>query len=69
MIHERDSRIWHKSNGLLRFALYKGLGNAFGRHPLINEYPKSGASWLAQMVAARFFSFRILLSSFTRSKG
>lgn len=50
MITQRDARWWHKLNGALRWGLAHDHGLT-GMRPLVNEYPKSGGSWLAQMLA------------------
>lgn len=49
MIRQRDAKWWMRLNGALRAAMVARL--LPGRHPLVNEYPKSGGSWLAQMLA------------------
>jgi hypothetical protein len=51
MLQQRDSLLWHKTNALTRHALVRGLGNAFADHLTVNEFPKSGGSWLALMLA------------------
>jgi Sulfotransferase domain len=51
MLQQHDSALWHKVNGTLRRVLLRGWGNGFGDHVVVNEYPKSGGSWIAQMLA------------------
>lgn len=50
MIQQRDSWVWFKANGLSRYLL---VHLASGAIPLytVNEFPKSGGTWLAQMLA------------------
>lgn len=48
---QRDSAWWFALNGAARAALVRGA-NPFAFYPLINEYPKSGGSWLSQMLGA-----------------
>jgi len=50
MINQINTRWWHRLNAASRLALVMG-GNPFATLPLINEYPKSGGSWMAQMLA------------------
>jgi hypothetical protein len=50
MIRQRNSTIWHKANGALRLGIARGY-QPFSQYPLVNEYPKSGGSWLAQMLS------------------
>lgn len=44
------SLVWHKTNGLLRYCLAHTATKIF---PLfvVNEYPKSGGSWVGEMVS------------------
>lgn len=51
MLHQRDNLLWHKSNALVRHALVRGLGNFLADHVTVNEFPKSGGGWIAQMLA------------------
>ena len=51
MIQQRNNVLWHKLNGGLRLALVKGLANSWTDNIIVNEYPKSGGSWPAQMIA------------------
>ena len=50
MIEQIDATWWHKLNGGLRWVLAHDHG-LIGRHPMVNEFPKSGGSWMAQMLA------------------
>lgn len=51
MINQVDHKLWFAANGLLRLG-YAKCGKLWGgNYPLVNEYPKSGGSWLAQMLA------------------
>lgn len=43
--------LWYKWNGLLRAALARNFRTIPGQH-LVNEYPKSGGTWLAQMLSS-----------------
>lgn len=49
LINQKNNILWHKFNGLYRYAL---VHLASGYFPLyiVNEYPKSGGSWIAQML-------------------
>ncbi len=53
MIQQKDNIVWHKLNALLRYFLVYSVS---GRMPyyIVNEYPKSGGSWLGQMLSAAF---------------
>lgn len=50
MLQQRDARWWHKINAATRLTLVSGALRK-GQLPLLNEYPKSGGSWMAQMLA------------------
>lgn len=51
MINQNDSKIWFKFNGLLRsFIAHGGLLNLADIY-IVNEYPKSGGTWLSQMLS------------------
>ena len=52
LIHQRDKMWWFKTNGALRRAIVEGAANSFGRPVVLTEYPKSGGSWLSQMLSA-----------------
>ena len=45
-----DSAIWYRINALSRFLLLH-CASAFVPYFLVNEFPKSGGSWLGQMLA------------------
>lgn len=51
IIQQRDQRWWYKLNGLTRYAVVKGFTNALGRPVVLTEFPKSGGTWLSQMLA------------------
>lgn len=51
MIEEQDSFWWHKLNGVLRLFIVRGGCNFCFKHLTVNEYPKSGASWIGQMLS------------------
>ena len=51
IVQRKDARWWYALNGAARHALLRGA-NPLARYPLINEYPKSGGSWLSQMLGA-----------------
>jgi len=47
---QSDSILWHKSNALLRYFLAHLLSSKLDMI-IVNEYPKSGGSWLAEMLS------------------
>ncbi|QTA93602.1 sulfotransferase domain-containing protein [Desulfonema magnum] len=51
MIQQKNNLFWHKFNALTRRCLAYGFS---GVRPfyIVNEYPKSGGSWLSQMLGA-----------------
>ena len=51
MIQQQNNILWHKLNAILRLALVKGAANSWTDNILVNEYPKSGGSWPAQMLS------------------
>lgn len=51
MILQRDKIWWYKTNGMLRRAIVEGVTNSFARPVVLTEYPKSGGSWLSQMLS------------------
>lgn len=51
MIAQRNNVLWHKTNAAVRLALVKGVANPFFQNVLVNEFPKSGGSWPAQMLS------------------
>lgn len=50
MIEQRDNRLWLAINSLARQAVMRVLSGPM-RMVVVNEYPKSGGSWLSQMLA------------------
>lgn len=50
IVRQRDNLVWHRTNALLRASIVKGALRPFSDHVLVNEYPKSGGSWMAQML-------------------
>jgi hypothetical protein len=50
MITQIDQSWWFKLNGATRLLLASGAAK-WGWFPLLNEYPKSGGSWMAQMLS------------------
>lgn len=51
MIQQIDNKIWYKFNGLTRQLVVSGIRPPGQIRPLVNEYPKSGGSWVAQMLS------------------
>jgi len=51
MIQQRNNMLWHKTNGLIRYLMVH-LGTSIIPLYVVNEYPKSGGTWLGQMIAA-----------------
>lgn len=51
LIEQRNARWWNAMNSLSRHALLNGA-LPWNFYPLVNEYPKSGGSWLTQMLGA-----------------
>lgn len=49
MIEQRNSVLWHQLNGLLRYALLHSMTRLMPLY-VVNEYPKSGGSWIGEMV-------------------
>jgi hypothetical protein len=50
-IERRNTRLWHTSNALLRLAVLRGATRPFATNAIVNEYPKSGGTWMSQMLA------------------
>jgi len=50
MIQQRNSYWWFKLNGILRYAL-SHTATKFYPLFIVNEYPKSGGSWVSQMLS------------------
>ncbi|MFO6464826.1 sulfotransferase domain-containing protein [Jannaschia sp. KMU-145] len=45
-------RGWHFANAALRQIVLRGATRPFADNIILNEYPKSGGSWIGQMLAA-----------------
>lgn len=52
IVEQRDAAWWYKLNGAMRLAVVKGALNGLTRPVVISEYPKSGGTWLSQMLSA-----------------
>jgi hypothetical protein len=50
-IERRNTRWWHLLNATTRLAILRGASRPFADNVIVNEYPKSGGSWLSQMVS------------------
>lgn len=50
MINQHDSFIWFKINGITRYILAHTLSKVIPIY-IVNEYPKSGGSWVAEMLS------------------
>lgn len=50
MINQVNSAYWHKMNGLFRYILAHSATQYFPLY-VINEYPKSGGSWVGDMLS------------------
>lgn len=50
MIRQRNNLLWDKFNGLSRYLLVHSLSGVFPYY-VVNEYPRSGGSWLGSMLA------------------
>lgn len=51
MIKQKSAYLWFKLNGILRQLIVRGLCRGFANHIVVNEYPKSGGSWLSQLLS------------------
>lgn len=51
IVDQRDELWWFKLNGLLRHAIVCGA-NPFAQPIVLTEYPKSGGTWMSQMLSA-----------------
>ena len=51
MIKKRDIWWWHKSNAALREVIAHGYFKYFFSSVVVTEYPKSGGTWLSQMLS------------------
>lgn len=50
MIQQKNNIFWHKFNALTRYFLAYGFSGIMPFY-IVNEYPKSGGSWLSQMLS------------------
>lgn len=50
-INRRNTRWWHALNSASRSAILRGATRPFANNVIVNEYPKSGGSWLSQMLS------------------
>lgn len=50
-VEQRDTRFWHAANAGLRQAVLRGATRPFADNIVVNEFPKSGGSWLSQMLS------------------
>lgn len=51
MIKQQNYRLWHKLNGLARYFLVHLCTDLFPFY-VVNEYPKSGGSWVGEMLSS-----------------
>jgi hypothetical protein len=51
MITQRNNFFWYKLNGLLRSFIVRGGCRICFDHITVNEYPKSGGTWIGQMLS------------------
>lgn len=52
VIDRKDTVLWHKLNGLTRRLIALGALNPIANPVVLTEYPKSGGSWVSQMLSA-----------------
>ncbi len=52
IITQRDQVWWFKLNGAMRHAIARGALNAVAPPIVLTEYPKSGGTWMSQMLSA-----------------
>lgn len=52
IIEQRDTNWWFKLNGATRYAIARGAFNSFAKPVVLTEYPKSGGTWMSQMLSA-----------------
>jgi len=50
MIKQKNNVFWFKLNGLVRYSMSHLASNLFPLY-IVNEYPKSGGSWVADMLS------------------
>lgn len=50
-VQRRNARWWHLSNAALRMLVLRGMSRPFADNLVVNEYPKSGGTWLSQMLS------------------
>lgn len=50
MLSKKQNNVWFKFNGFIRFSMVHMCSDFFPLY-IVNEYPKSGGSWLAQMLS------------------
>ena len=53
MIEQKNNVLWHKVNGLARYALLHSVTRIMPLY-VINEFPKSGGSWIGEMLSEAF---------------
>ncbi len=51
-VEQRDATWWFKLNGAARLAIARGALNRISPPVVVTEYPKSGGTWLSQMLSA-----------------
>lgn len=51
-VERQNTRSWHRMNAVLRLAVLRGATSPFATNYIVNEYPKSGGTWVSQMLAA-----------------
>ena len=52
MIEQRDAWWWFKLNGFLRYMIVQGATQHFASTVVLTEYPKSGGTWMSQMMSS-----------------
>lgn len=52
MINQIDKKWWFKCNGFLRILYVKGYLHPFFNSYVVTEYPKSGGTWLSQLLSS-----------------
>lgn len=53
MIKQMDNVLWFKLNGIIRYLLMHTATRIFPLY-MVNEYPKSGGSWVGEMLGDAF---------------